>query len=70
MGNDIKEENNTPRPQGAEGGNNNNNNRNGGRRARNRWNNVAAGGTPTQGNKFKTRTKTSLKFFFFQQHRT
>jgi hypothetical protein len=61
MGNDVKEEINSPRPPAADGaGNNNNNNRRGGRRrACNRWNNAAAEGTPTQHNnaKFKSRNK-------------
>jgi len=61
MGNDVKEENNAPRPPaaGEAGGNNNNKRRGGGHRARNRWNNAAAGGTPTQAdkNKFKSRNK-------------
>ena len=62
MGNDVKEENNAPRPPaaGEAGGNNNNNRRGGGRRgARNRWNNATAGGAPTQTdrNKFKSRNK-------------
>ena len=62
MGNDVKEENNAPRPPaaGEAGGNNNNNRRGGGRRgARNRWNNATAGGAPTQADKakFKSRNK-------------
>ena len=64
MGNDVKEENNSPRPPARDGAgndnNNNNNNRRGGRRgARNRWNNATAGGTPTQNNaaKYKSRNK-------------
>jgi hypothetical protein len=57
MGTDdnIKEEN-TPCVQGNDGGNNYNNRR-GGRRTRNRWNNATAGGTPSSGNKFKSRNK-------------
>ena len=64
MVNDVKEENNSPRPPARDGAgndtNNNNNNRRGGRRgARNRWNNATAGGTPTQNNaaKYKSRNK-------------
>ena len=60
MGNDVKEEHNSPRPPAGDGARNNNNNRRGGRRGpRTRWNNAAAGGTPTQNNsaKFKSRNK-------------
>ena len=63
MGNDVKEENNAPRPPAAAeaGGNNNNNNRRGGGRrgTRNRWNNAAAGAnsTPADKTKFKSRSK-------------
>ena len=56
----IKEEN-TPRVHGnGNNGGNNYNNRRGGRRTRNRWNNATAGGTPSSGNKFKSRNKDLL----------
>ena len=56
MGTDIKEEHNVPRPQGGDRGNKNNNRRRG-HCTRIRWNNTAAGGTPSPGNKFKSRIK-------------
>jgi hypothetical protein len=63
MVNDVKEENNAPRPLSAAeaGGNNNNNNRRGGghRGARNRWNNATAGANPTQADKYEFKSRNN-----------